>query len=368
MNAQQLFEQTTTRLTMAAIDERVFPGAVVGYCSPQARGILPYGRFTYAADAPAVQPDTMYDIASITKSIPTSCLALQAVESGRLQLDDSVITFVPELQNAFRERITIRHLLTYTVVFEQPQGLSGIVQLYGRDFLDQALRSPLQAPPGQRYYYTNQPALLLGLVLERLEGRPLAELAQSAFFDPLNMADTMFRPGPDRYDRIPPSESVHGQDVRGVVHDETARMMTAMGRDTGIAGVFSTAADLLTFASMLAYGGQFQGRRYFSAAMIRRMATNQLGHIHEHTGLGWEIYRPDVMGDAARDHLLIKSGHTGCIIIVDINNQTALVMLSNRMYPQRSDRAALRAYWRAVNEAFWNYVRHVPNPSVPAHH
>ncbi|HEY6736185.1 MAG TPA: serine hydrolase [Candidatus Saccharimonadia bacterium] len=351
------FDQRAARLTEAAIQVRLFPGTVVGYYARGRSTVLPFGRFTYDAASPVVQPGTIYDVASITKSVPTSCLILQLVDSGKLALDTPAIAYVPELTTAYRERITVRHLLTYTVIFNQPQGLSGLAQLYGKDFLEPALQSELTDPPGQRYFYTNPPALILGLIAERVTGRPLGALAEAAFFGPLGMGRTSFFPERLPLADITPTEVVNGQEVRGVVQDETARVMASMGRQSGNAGLFSDVAGLLRFGQMVAARGEWDGRRYLQPKTVIEMARNQLTAIGEHSGLGWEINRPEVMGRAARDQVLIKSGHTGCLLVIDLEHQAVLVMLSNRTYPKRGDRAPLREYWCRMNEAFWDDIR-----------
>jgi CubicO group peptidase (beta-lactamase class C family) len=349
--------QQIASLTRKAIDERVFPGGVVGYLRNGNSMVLPFGRLRYEHDAPEVQPDTVYDVASITKSVPTSSLLLQMIESGSVGLDDRVIDYIPDLDNQYRERITIRHLLTYTVIFNLPNGLSGLVAEAGKNFIPELLRSPLMASPGERYFYTNPPALLMGMIIEKVGGTSLDRLANEHFFQPLGMHHSTFDPSGIANDAVAPSEMADDTDIQGVVHDESARMMREMGQRSGVAGLFTTAGDLLRFSRMMMNGGELDGRRYLDRRTIEEAAQNQLDAIGEHTGLGWEIHRPDVMGATARPHTLIKSGHTGCLLVIDLENQAATVYLSNRTYPHRSDRAALRAYWRALNELFYEFLQ-----------
>ena len=351
------FAECAAELTRAAIGHRLFPGSTVGWLVAGRAEVRAFGRFTYEPAATAVVPGTVYDVASLTKSVPTALLVMQELEAGRLSLHTRVVEYVPELGSRYRDQITIRHLLTYTVIFDQPHGLSGLVALYGQDFLDQALAGELTDPPGRRYFYTNPPALILGLVLERSLGKGLAALAQERLFGPLGLHDTGYDTAALGLDRIPPSEVADGQVIAGIVHDESARAMAKMGRTAGHAGVFSTAGDLLTVADMLIHGGRLRDTTFLSPETVARMAENQIVALGEHTGLGWEINRPDVMGTAARGHVLIKSGHTGCLLVVDLAHKAALVMLSNRTYPQRGDREDLRAYWRSMNEAFWQGLK-----------
>src|SRR5215213_845310 len=107
-----------------AIAGHVFPGCVIGVIRAGQRTILPFGHLTYETVAPAVQADTFYDVASLTKSIPTAAVILRLVDQGRLHLDSRVIDYLPEIGNDYRDQILLKHLLTYTVVLDIPEGLS----------------------------------------------------------------------------------------------------------------------------------------------------------------------------------------------------------------------------------------------------
>src|SRR3989344_377173 len=95
-----------------AIREKVSPGCVIGLVRATGeREIRPFGRFTYEPNSQSVSEETIYDVASITKSIPTASLALTFVAEEKLSLADKVKTFVPELRND--HGATIEDLLRY---------------------------------------------------------------------------------------------------------------------------------------------------------------------------------------------------------------------------------------------------------------
>jgi len=101
-----------------AIVEKVFPGCVAGVVKRDgSRLIMAFGRHTYDPASPPMQAEAIFDVASITKAIPTSSLALTLLDAGKLKLDDKLITFVPEFRNSFRKSVRIRHLLTHTLDF-----------------------------------------------------------------------------------------------------------------------------------------------------------------------------------------------------------------------------------------------------------
>src|SRR5215216_5606053 len=88
--------------TNQAIADKVFPGCVIGFVNAKnQRTVLNFGHLTYDKDASSVKCDTLYDIASVTKSIPTSSLLTLAIDDKKLRLDDKVIEFIPEIQNSY---------------------------------------------------------------------------------------------------------------------------------------------------------------------------------------------------------------------------------------------------------------------------
>ncbi len=323
------------RITQA-IEAGVFPGCVVGIVSPgERRAVYPFGRFTYDKHSPPVEGDTIYDVASITKSIPTASLALQLVDEGSLDIDDKLLRYIPEISHSYRENIRIYHLLTHTLHFSFP--LSSLKERTPREILETIYRKELRSPPGSQFFYSNATSILLGIVVERVSTRPLDALAQARFFSPLSMHRTSFSPKDIvRKQEIVPTEfdPWRNRMVQGEVHDESAHTLSTIMKP-GSAGLFSTAPDLLTFCEMLLQGGIMRGKRYFSKQMVNRISTNQLAENTEKTGLGWEIYQPRFMGSGCSSRAFGKTGFTGCSIVCDPERDIGIVLLSNWTYPSR---------------------------------
>lgn len=320
-----------------AIREHVFPGCAVAYVRGGHVTAHGFGRLTYAETSPLVTAETVYDVASLTKPIPTGSLVHHLVEAGRLSYDDKVIDYVPEIHNQYREQILVRHLLTYTVVLDIQAGLATSARA-GVDELRRVLfASPLKAPPGELYHYTNTPAIWLGLLVERVYGQPLDEIAQSEFFSPLGMARTSFNGEQFAPEEVAPTEIDWRGEMHRTVHDETAWCLQQAGDMPGNAGLFSTAPDLLVFARMLLAGGAWQGRRYFEPQTVELMHTNQLAYLGESSGLGWEMGQEWFMGEAAKRPAFAKTGFTGSVIVIDPEREAALVFLTNRTYPHRPE-------------------------------
>lgn len=318
-----------------AISNRTFPGAVVAYVQGGKRAVLPFGRLTYEPDAPKVNEETVYDVASITKSVATASVILKLIEEGKLTADDPLIQFVPEITCAERERILLRHLLTFTVAFDLPQPLSGYAAQGGRAVLDAIFNAQLQAEPGTKYVYSNAPAILLGLVAARVGGKPLDILADELFYTPLTMRHTTFHPEQLQVAEIAPAEINARGEIKGVTHDESAWALQNVGIAAGSAGLFSTADDLLTFCEMLLHDGTLRGRTYFNPETVVLMHTNQLADIGANAGLGWDVGKRRVMGEHASALCFGKTGFTGGLMLIDPEKQSALAFVTNRTYPKR---------------------------------
>jgi len=339
-----MIEEEIKKRVAQAIVEKTFPGCAVGIVKRSGeRSIFTHGNFTYEGSSPRVREDTLYDLASITKSIPTGSLALRLIDEGKLKLSDKLIDYIPEFRNSDREKVLIKHLLTYTL---DGYGMASLKKKTAKEMLDTLLTHDFEKPPGSIFKYSNIPATLLGLVLEKIHNKPLDEQAQEYFFEPLNMNRTTFFP--ERYSKteIPPTEIDGWRGlVQGMVHDESAYICKQDGKITGHAGLFSTAPDLLNFMEMLLQNGNSGGRQYFSPTMMSAMSSNQIAELGDSTGLGWELYQPRYMGKFCTPQTFGKTGFTGTLCVADVGLGVAYVILSNRTYPRRpADSSAMNKF------------------------
>jgi CubicO group peptidase (beta-lactamase class C family) len=352
------FSGQISQAAYKAIQEKTFPGCVVGIVNRNGeRQILPFGNFTYD-DSPEVKEGTIYDTASLTKSIPTGSLALQLIDEGKLKLTDKLIDYIPEFNNSDRENVLVKHLLTYTL---DGYGFASTVSMiYGKsmqditavDLQNLLLTHDFEKHPGTVFKYTNIPAALLGLVVEKISNDTLDSLADEHFFKPLNMTRSTFYPEKFTLDEVVPTESDEWRGlVRGIVHDESAYISKKDGKIVGHAGLFSTAPDILNFLEMLLHKGTFQGQKYFSKNMVEQMGTNQIAELNNFTGLGWELNQPRYMGDYCTLHTFGKTGFTGTLCVCDVEKGVAYVILSNRIYPKRpADSAAINVFRKTIGE------------------
>ncbi len=323
-----------------AIQKRIFPGCVVGIVRKDGwRMVLPFGFFIYTSHASPIQNDTIYDIASVTKAIPTSCLALKLIEEKRLSLKDPLILYVPDYVGSFREEITLLHLLTQTLSF--PFHLSAFSDRPPEEIIAAIMHARLFERPGKCYGSSNSTSILLGLMIEKSTGKRLDELAKEYFFDPLGMTKTTFYPDYISVKNIAPTESIEGEIVQGVVHDEGARVLSSQ-MTVGSAGVFSTADDLLTFLQMLLSEGSYREKRYFQKASVAKMYAPMIVE-GKAVGLGWEM-EETWMGKSHGKKTIGKTGFTGCSVLCDFEVGVGIVFLSNSTFPnRRNDRTLLQS-------------------------
>lgn len=341
---------------------QAFPGAVlaVGRGGPLAH-LRAFGALSYEPGAPPVATDTIYDLASLTKVVVTTTLAMRLVDEGSLDLDAPVSAFFPAFRGGAKERVTLRHLLTHS------GGLVWWAPLY-RDtqghaaFIEKVVAMDLAYEPGTKSVYSDLGILLLGDVIERLGKAPFEELARRLVIDPLGMKDTLYRPPPALLPRIAPTEidAWRGRALRGEVHDENA---FALGGVAPHAGLFGTAPDLARLARMLLDGGVFEGRRIVSRATVE-LFTGRAGVPGSSRGLGWDTpsdesgRRSSVPGEpgysSAGSLLSPRSfghtGFTGTSMWMDPERGICVILLTNRVHPTREN-DAIRAVRARVADA-----------------
>lgn len=335
-------EEKIKNRILQAIEEKTFPTCAVGVVRRDGkRAIVPAGTFTYDSDSKSVKEDTIFDVASITKSIPTSSLALKLIDDGKLKVNDKLINFVPEFRNSDRDNVLIKHLLTQTLDYDFR--LSFHKNKKPDEILEIIFTTEFKNRPGTRFCYLNATSILLGLVVERIFGESLDKLGEKHFFQPLKMTRTLFKPL-QKFNKakIVPTEiqGWRGGLIQGEVHDESAYVLNRK-MTVGSAGVFSTAPDILNFLEMLLNGGTINGQRYFSPEIMKQIQTNQLTDIKQYAGLGWELNQPHYMGKYCSEKTFGKTGFTGCVCVCDIEREVAFVILSNYTYPTRKPDATL---------------------------
>jgi uncharacterized protein YbbC (DUF1343 family)/CubicO group peptidase (beta-lactamase class C family) len=338
----------------AAIADKLLPGAVLLVGRGDRTVLLKaYGNRAVAPTSEPMTADTIFDVASLTKAVATATSVMQLVEQGRVRLTDRVAAYVPGFGRYGKQDITIRHLLTHVSGLRPDLDLG--LEFEGHDeAIRRASEEVLEAPPGERFIYSDINFFLLGDIIRRVSGEPLETYARKHLFEPLGMKDSMFHPPEALRSRIAPTEpcaplawpcdAPNAKMLRGVVHDPTARRM---GGAAGHAGLFSTATDLALYARMLLRGGELNGTRVLAPLTVAKMTqpASPPGHRNQR-GLGWDI---DSTFSANRGELLPigsfgHTGFTGTSLWIDPLTQIYVVFLSNRLHPDgKGDVTPLRA-------------------------
>ncbi len=329
------------------IAQHAFPSAALAVTH---RGALVasqgFGRFTYEADAPEVKADTVFDLASVTKVVATTTIAMLLYERGKLALEEPVaqtisefVSLAPKHQQAWREAVTLRMLLAHS------SGLPAYEKLFEfatarSDLICAALTTPLLAPPGVGAVYSDIGFILLGEVLARKAGLPLDKFARQEIFNPLGMRQTCFTPPAEWKAAIPPTEDdrkFRRRVIQGEVNDENAYVL---GGVAGHAGLFAPATDVARFAECMLRGG----------APILKPETVELFTRRESSppgttrALGWDTpSRPEsssgtLFSLASFGHL----GFTGTSLWIDPGRRLSVTLLTNRTWPDRSSQLIRR--------------------------
>ncbi len=317
--------------------------------------------------------ETVYDVASLTKAVVTSVLAMRAVAAGRIALDGRVVDLVPELVSEpvgpepGRAEITVRQLLCHASglpahrpFWRRAPGGQGDRDRR-RTVLELAAREPLEAPPGARAVYSDLGFMLLGWLLERAENERLDALAAREIVQPLGLESTMFlslgevatraRWLGERSFAATELDPERGHVLIGEVDDLNA---AAMGGVAGHAGLFSTAADVSTIASALvrAHRGE-AGRRPLVDRDVIRSFWSPSGVPGSTWRLGWD--GPAAAHSQAGTRLSREAvGHlafTGCSLWIDPARETWIVLLSNRIHPAVPADDRFKRFRPAVHDA-----------------
>ena len=277
-------------------------------------------------------PDTVFDLASLTKPIATTSAIMRLNELGKIDLDTSAAAYWPAFGRNGKERITIRELMTHYSGLRADLDLRKKWHGYGTALKLIEAECPIH-PPGTYYLYSDINFEVLGEIVRRVSGLSLSEYCRDHIFEPLGMSETGFRPRGPELARIAPTGYSDGKLLLGEVNDPTA---FRMGGVAGHAGLFATADDVAKFARMMLAGGSL-GR----AHILRRTSVN-LMTIPESPrdgsrlrGLGWDLAAPFASN---RDQLAPvgsygHTGFTGTMVWIDPMSDAYVIVLTNRTYP-----------------------------------
>ncbi|NTW70022.1 MAG: beta-lactamase family protein [Chlorobiaceae bacterium] len=315
-----------------AVSDSVFPGASLAVLyKGQVVFHKAFGKMTYTAESSPVDTTTIYDLASLTKAISTTSIVMQLVDHDSLSLQSPVSTYLPDFGCNGKKRVTIEHLLRHTSGLRAHSYFAKSCASPG-DLFRAIETDTLLAPPGTTTLYSDLGFILLGKIVATITGKSLAENFHARFAAPLGLHSTMFTPPASILKRVAPVE----QDTlwpfstpRPLVHDQNAALL---GGVAGHAGLYSTTGDLITFTRMLMREGSVGNKVYFRKSTLN----NFFSRSRTERALGWDMRSldgPSSAGDffsrASYGHL----GYTGTSIWIDPQQDLAVILLSNRVWP-----------------------------------
>lgn len=259
-----------------------------------------------------MQPDTIFQIASMTKPV-TAMGILMLEEEGKLSIEDPVEKHLPEFrgQQLVTKKegstvtlakparpITLKDLLTHTSGLRggTPPGFGDLYARRNRTLAEATIaisQWPLEFEPGSKWSYCNTGIDTLGRVIEVCSGKSYEDFLDERLFRPLGMKDTFFYPAGDRRGRV---ATLYKKDKDGLARSENFIGDAVGGRfPLPAGGLFSTAPDMLKLYQMMLDRGVAGGRRYLSEASIAAMTRNHTGELRAgftdgvQMGLGWQL-------------------------------------------------------------------------------
>jgi len=314
------------------------------------------GRFTYDAASPEVTTSSIFDLASLTKVVATTAMAMILYERGLLDLEAPVTAIVPEFAGQLTENDARRREVTLRMLLAHSSGLPAYEKLFLRvktreDLLQAAFTTPLSAAPGARAEYSDIGFIILGVVLERLADESLDVFCQREIFGPLGMTHTTFNPASALKDSIPPTaddRTFRHRIIQGEVQDENASVLSGIAPH---AGLFSTTEDLAIFAHAMLNGG-YPILRSSTVELFSRRESAPEGTSR---ALGWDTpSAPSQSGKYFSPRSFGHLGYTGTSLWIDPERQLSISLLANRTWPDCQNQAIKQvrpAFHDAVIEA-----------------
>jgi len=343
-NSSDAFAAADAAIQQAIADHQI-PGAVllVGHAGK----VVHRKAFGWRAVEPhpeAMTPDTIFDLASLTKPFTATCV-MRLVELGQVRLNDPVARYIPEFARSGKQETTVRQLLTHFSGLPADLALKAPWSGYAQG-LQLAYDAEPIIPVGSGFLYSDVNYIVLGDLVARVSGMPLDKYATEYIFRPLKMDTTRFNPPADWRPRIAPTaRDEHSVMLRGVAHDPSARRM---GGVAGHAGLFSTADDLARFAQTLL---DREGSLLSSASIEKMTTPQQPATSTVLRGLGWDIDSPlsTNRGELLPIGSFGHSGFTGTSIWIDRVTQTYIILLSNAIHPNGTNNEVVSLRTRVAN-------------------
>ena len=308
----------------------------------------------------ANKPDTIYDLASLTKPLVTGMLCARRIELGELTLDSSVGHYLPEFDRTDKQMITVRELLTHTSGVPAWRPLYVLAEEERERAAGAIANLDLEYKPGTRVVYSDLGFIALGILLERMTRQRLADLAQHEIFEPLQLKQTFFNPELALQTGIAACETGNVYEknmceqggsgayensrqrlIWGEVHDGNAYFL---GGAAGHAGLFSTANDVFQLAQQYIA----ESSRLLTPETCKLFRQNMTEGLEEARSLAWQLAatKDSTAGSDLPPDSFGHTGFTGTSLWIDAEHQRVFVLLTNRTHARELPFANINAVRR----------------------
>lgn len=344
-----------------ALDSAAFPGCQIAVMH-NGRLVVNrcYGNTSYDSSAVAVTPNTLYDIASLTKVCATTLAVMKLYEDGKVGLNDKLSHYLPYLKGTDKEAITLKQALShcaglkaYDAIWQKSDNRDSILALIAASRLNST----------NDYCYSDFGFILIADMVERLSGQPLDVYVKQHFYAPMGLTATVFNPlaagvSPTL---IAPTEqdSLRGL-ICGQVHDPNAN---ALGGVSGHAGLFSNAREVALLMQLLLNGGEFNGRHYLKEKTIATFTSRHFAKQNNRRALGFDkqLFTPSASAQTCPEASQASYGHTGftgTMLWVDPDYSLVYVFLSNRVHPSATPNRLAQMNTRTqIQSLLYNDIR-----------
>ena len=338
-------------LEYGVYDLKAYPGAAAAVMQDGEVFALGVGRLTDSEESAAVTPDTVFDLASITKPVATVSAVSLLMQEGKVGLEDTLASWIPEAKLSPYADVTVEMLMAHAAGFPAwaPLFESTAPPHLGtgdafKDYLPMILGMKPEAPPAGIEIYSDLDFMLLGRIVELASKKPFAKFVRSRVLEPLGLEGTDFLPmrgegpivskGEIEFDddEIAPTADCHWRKrrVHGEVDDLNAY---ALGGAAGHAGLFGTAIDLMAYALEVLDGLEGDGM-LFEEEMLGLWLSRPFEQLPGSFTLGWDSVsaKGTLTGGKFGEQAIGHHGFTGTTFWIDPATGTAMALLTNRTY------------------------------------
>lgn len=322
-----------------AVHDGVFPGCCCAIIQNDETQYYCVGNKSLEPRREENQIDTLYDLASLTKVVGTLPLILKLIQNNLLQYETKISDIIPSFKN---NQITILDLLTHRSGL--PSDLNWGIHIGKMKMISDICEYSQNVEPNQEVIYSDLGFMMLGYIAEIITHQSLDELIQKYVLTPLHMNNTFFQPAPFLKEKCAPTEKslYFHRIIRGEVHDRKAHCMNGI---SGHAGLFSNIFDLEKYVRMILKYGMNDNEIYLKQNFIEDMYTNFTCNLNIARGVGFLTFdNSGIFSSLNSQKTIVHTGFTGTSILIDIENQVAIILLSNRVHPTRENTLILQ--WR----------------------